>query len=461
MKNYRDIANTIFERRDRYVAAQKKKKQRWIRVSASVVSCALVALMGFELVNGSWFRHEPAVTDRVVYPSSTVPGAEVTTDSAETIPTNSTTVPTQPDDTSHGGTQGSTTLPTQTTTITPSTQTTASITNSTNDTEVSTTHSNTQGTILTQTTQPTVTRTQSITTQTQPTVTKTTTGQTKPTVTKTTTTRTQPTATKTTTTRTQPTVTKTTTTRTKPTVTRPTITQTKPTATQTKPTASQTRPTTTPTATGKVLITADAVDNTGVFDQEIMSVNKKYISRLLKETIAFYEGEDYYKGGDIVVYAVVVTMPSMKEYSDGFWNSNEEWAQIFKEMDEVYDAFDKEAHRLNPSWDGVDSRDIEIWTDTMRANYERYLTLIKVRNSIHDEYYAPYVEMILEQQFEALNAVSSTEPVDICENSFRFYNAYYAELTADAINALAERGGYTFSLAVANQRDYSGTWFDE
>ena len=177
--------------------------------------------------------------------------------------------------------------------------------------------------------------------------------------------------------------------------------------------------------------------------------------------MAYYEGEDYYKGGDIVVYAVVVSMPSMKEYSDDFWNSNEEWAQIFKEMDEVYDAFDKEAHRLNPSWDGVDSRDIEIWTDTMRANYERYLTLIKVRNSIHDEYYAPYVEMILEQQFEALNAVSSTEPVDICENSFRFYNAYYAELTADAINTLAERGGYTFSLAMANQRDYSGTWFDE
>ena len=355
MKNYREIADSVFARRDQYVIAQRKKKQVVARATVSVGSVALVSLAGFALWRNDAFHNAPPVTDGGVTTTAAAPtGAETTT---------ATTAPTTDGDS------------TDTTTVTDAPTQTAA-------------------------TAPSTTRSQTTATTTV-----------------------APTS--------------------APTKTEPTKT---------------TAPTTAP---AKLLIAADTNDNTGNFDEEVLSVKKRYLSRRLKETMAYYEGEDYYKGGDIVVYAVVVSMPSMKEYSHDFWNSNEEWAQIFKEMDEVYDAFDKEAHRLNPSWDGVDSRDIEIWTDTMRANYERYLTLIKVRNSIHDEYYAPYVEMILEQQFEALNAVSSTAPVDICENSFRFYNAYYVELTADAINTLAERGGYTFSLAMANQRDYSGTWFDE
>ena len=357
MKNYREIADSVFARREQYMIAQRKKKQVVARATVSVGSVALVSLAGFALWGNDAFHDTPPVTD----------GGFTTTTAPAPTGAETTTATTAPFATTDGDS-------TDTTVTEAPTQTAA------------TTHPSTLHTV-----------------------------------------KTEPSKTTATTHKTEP----------------------------TKATA----PTTAP---AKLLIAANTNDNTGNFgDEEALSIKKRYLSRRLKETMAYYEGEDYYKGGDIVVYAVVVSMPSMKEYSDDFWNSNEEWAQIFKEMDEVYDAFDKEAHRLNPSWDGVDSRDIEIWTDTMRANYERYLTLIKVRNSIYDEYYAPYVEMILEQQFEALNAVSSTEPVDICENSFRFYNAYYAELTADAINTLAERGGYTFSLAVANQRDYSGTWFDE
>ena len=364
MKSYREIADSVFERRERYIAAQQRKRKHTVSAIASICSCALVALVGASVWRSGVLTENPPISEGKPA-TTTVTKLPVTEGTAPSVTA------------SHSGIVSPTT---PTTSILAPSQTTPS--------------------------------------KTQP-------------PTATTPSKTQPPAT--------------------------TPSKTEPSQT-TAPSKTEPTQTTAPTALQKVLVVADTNDNTGNFDEGVLSIKKRYLSRRLKETMAYYEGEDYYKGGDIVVYAVVVSMPYMKEYSDDFWNSNEEWAQIFKEMDEVYDAFDKEAHRLNPSWDGVDSRDIEIWTDTMRANYERYLTLIEVRNSIHDEYYAPYVEMILEQQFEALNAVSSTEPVDICENSFLFYNAYYAELTADAINTLAERGGYTFSLAMANQRDYSGHW---
>ena len=243
----------------------------------------------------------------------------------------------------------------------------------------------------------------------------------------------------------------------------PTVTQSKPTATQSKPTApTKTEPSKTMTQTqptvpdNKVLVVADKIDNTGNFNEAEMSIKKKYISRRLKEAMAYYEGEDYYKGGDTVVYAVIVSMPMMKEYGEDFWNSNEEWAQVLKEQDEAYNAWYTEAKQVNPSWDEI-SDDIE-WTDTMRANYERWLALIDERNSIQSEYYRPYVQTCIDQRFEALKVVSGIEPVDILEDSFYTHNAYYVELTADAINALAKHGGYTFSLAMANQRDYSGYW---
>lgn len=338
MKSYREIADSVFARRDEYVIRQRKKKQAITRATASVGSVALVSLAGFALFKNDAFRETPPLSD----------GASATT---------VTDTPTQIGDT------------TTTTGTAPSK------------------------------TDPTATIAPSTTAKTEPSE---------------------------------------------------TVTQTQPTATQTKPTTS--------TVPGKVLVVADKVDNTGNFNESEMSINKRYISRRLKEAMTYYEGKNYHEGGDTVIYAVIVSMPAMKEDEEDFWNSNEEWAQLQKNIDEAYTAWRTEAQQVNPSWDGVDSKDIEIWTDTMRANRERWLTLIDERNSISSEYFRPYVQMCINQRFEALKAASSVEPVDVLESSYYTVNAYYVELTADGINALAERGGYTFSLATANQKALSGYW---
>ena len=219
----------------------------------------------------------------------------------------------------------------------------------------------------------------------------------------------------------------------------------------TVPSKTEPSKTTTPTVSNKVLIAGNKPDNTGINDNEVMSKYKKYVSRLLQEMMTMYEGED-------VVYGVIVNIPMMYEYSDDFWNSNEEWARMIKERDEVHDVWYEEAKLVNPSWDGVKPSDIEIWTDTMRANYERFISLSDERDRIYREHSIPYYETVEKQQIEALKAVSSTEPVDILANSHLFFRSYYVELTADAINALVERGGYRLCLATYD--DMRNNMFD-
>ncbi len=46
MKNYNEIANDIFERRERYVAERREKRRSFVRITSAVGSFVLVALLG-------------------------------------------------------------------------------------------------------------------------------------------------------------------------------------------------------------------------------------------------------------------------------------------------------------------------------------------------------------------------------------------------------------------------------
>ena len=46
MKNYNEIANDLFERRDKCIAEQKARRKTITRITTSVCSFILVALLG-------------------------------------------------------------------------------------------------------------------------------------------------------------------------------------------------------------------------------------------------------------------------------------------------------------------------------------------------------------------------------------------------------------------------------
>lgn len=62
MKNYDELTSDLLERRDRYVADQKKKRKRVMGVATSLCCFCLVALLGFGMWQGGMFDAKPPIT---------------------------------------------------------------------------------------------------------------------------------------------------------------------------------------------------------------------------------------------------------------------------------------------------------------------------------------------------------------------------------------------------------------
>ena len=62
MKNYDELTNDLLERRDRYVADQKKKRKRVMGVATSLCCFCLVAFLSFGMWQGGMFDAKPPIT---------------------------------------------------------------------------------------------------------------------------------------------------------------------------------------------------------------------------------------------------------------------------------------------------------------------------------------------------------------------------------------------------------------
>ena len=345
MKNYREIADSVFARRDAYIVEQRRKKQVIARTTVSVGSVALVSLAGFALYKNGGFREKLPVADGT--PTTTTTTATPTQTQDTTTAT--TTTPTQTEDTTTATTTGESTTPSKTN----PTQTTA-----------------------------------------------TTSGKTEP--------------------------------------------------TKTTTTPSKTESTQTTTAPTKMLITVTEPDYEFA-GEALCSRYRIYISSRLRHYMEMFEGED-------VNYAVIVSIPPLSEDYEESKVCNEELVYALQEYRRVYDLYAKEAKQLNPSWSGASSNEIEVWTDTMRANYEQYLLLLDRYRSLAEQYKGPYIQDLLNDRFAVMQEMSASKLVDIecyeLSDAGFTWHAYYAELSAETIQALTELGGYTFRLASRNDYGY-------
>ncbi|MBR5322445.1 MAG: hypothetical protein IKU48_02730 [Clostridia bacterium] len=62
MKNYDELTNDLLERRDRYVADQKKKRKKVMGIATSLCCFCLVALLGFGMWQGGMFSSKAPIT---------------------------------------------------------------------------------------------------------------------------------------------------------------------------------------------------------------------------------------------------------------------------------------------------------------------------------------------------------------------------------------------------------------
>ena len=170
MKSYREIADSVFERRDQYVIAQRKKKQAITRVTASVGSVALVSLASIALFKNDAFHETPPIK-----PTTTVTHSPVTEDATDS------TVTTAPSATTDSAESTASDIqPTQTEPIVAPSKPTATQIKPT-VTQSKPTVTQTKPTTPTQTEPTKTTPTRPTATQTQPTVTQTQPTQTTPT----------------------------------------------------------------------------------------------------------------------------------------------------------------------------------------------------------------------------------------------------------------------------------------
>ena len=63
MKNYDEIANRVFERRDKHIAMQKRKKRIIISVVAPALCCCIVIITSFTLWEIGFFNNNIPVID--------------------------------------------------------------------------------------------------------------------------------------------------------------------------------------------------------------------------------------------------------------------------------------------------------------------------------------------------------------------------------------------------------------
>ena len=231
---------------------------------------------------------------------------------------------------------------------------------------------------------------------------------------------------------------------------------TKPTTGKTKPskppmvivggtTTKTSVPDTTTTNRDKLLIFADEPDTYSSLKDEVpvMSVKGVYISPALEKKMKQYRGEN-------VLYSVIVELPICLEDGESL-ESSAEWIAWEKEFSDVCNAFDAEAKRLNPLYDGTGP--IKVWSDELYALRKRWDEVVAKRDELIKQYQETEHPIIRNRRVDFLKSIASTEIVPLSTDK-RFYSsfsndpnyAFFAELTAEEINTLTKQGGYVLRL---------------
>lgn len=121
MKDYTEIANEIFQRRDMYIANQRKKRKTVVRVTAVICSFALIALIGISVLqSGIISEYDDNTINSIDNITPELTASPTITDKAVVLPTPQlTTTPTPQLATTPAPTNKVTTTPTDKITATP------------------------------------------------------------------------------------------------------------------------------------------------------------------------------------------------------------------------------------------------------------------------------------------------------------------------------------------------------
>ena len=180
-------------------------------------------------------------------------------------------------------------------------------------------------------------------------------------------------------------------------------------------------------------------DSSGFLNEDIPSLKTRLVSETLEEKMEEYRNVN-------AVYQVVVSIASTIEDWD-------EWERLI-DADEDYQALKKQSEEAHKTANKAYARYFKYRGDTLK---HEAVEATKKANKI-DGKITELKEKSKQNFFDALEderisyaaKYSKTEPISgygFGLGHYDSYPGYYMELTADAINELADRGGYVFMLA--------------
>lgn len=198
-----------------------------------------------------------------------------------------------------------------------------------------------------------------------------------------------------------------------------------------------------------IYVTGDTPDEEVAFGNSIKKLSEKYISQKLQEKMDLYK--DYTEAE--VVYRVVVGIFIAQEDYDGadkVEEANKEVQSLYNQYLAAEEEVDKAEHELyifNRSNKGSDPEIVEkrkeliaVCNEKEKNSGEIWLQWDNLRRAVRRVYY----EEVRAKRLEFLKQFSEQE---LDTTLYDGYTHYFIDLTAQEINILAKKGGYTFRLS--------------
>ncbi len=191
------------------------------------------------------------------------------------------------------------------------------------------------------------------------------------------------------------------------------------------------------------VVYGDSLDDYGVKSEGLLSRNEKYISPVLLDKMRTY-------GNTNVVYKVIVEIIMTAQDYNEFTVTDQELLSLEKQAQEAFKAYEKALAGLSGVSDESKRaeliEEINLKEQIARGLNGKYQDRLR---KLEDEYFGNIINTRLGYATE----LSKTTPVLITADSgvglYQAYKGYgyFMDLTAEDINKLAEKGGYSFRLA--------------
>lgn len=197
----------------------------------------------------------------------------------------------------------------------------------------------------------------------------------------------------------------------------------------------------------KIVIFGETADNYENDNNVEPTRSKRYVYPLLEEKMKQYKGQD-------VLFGVVVTILITQEDSNECVYSEEYYA-LKKQCDEAWDVY-SEVSDFYESLPSDYYNKLGVLVD-MEYRLDVYRELSSELSALKRSELEAYMALVREQRLEYIKEYTNAELTETEKDHpySSIYDFYYAQLSSEQINHLADKGGYSFRLTTEAMCDKS------